>query len=123
MAPAADNTGAFTVSLMTFRPGIRGIQRSFKLRSITSQGRLWLLAKDAAKALGTPINSFRQRCQIGLEGAGWGYAILPDTSGRPAMMMLVALDELTRLLIGSRTRRGRMFRRWLSSIPHPQTVL
>ncbi|PZP67933.1 hypothetical protein [Methylorubrum populi] len=123
MAPAADNTGAFTVSLMTFSPGIRGIQRSFKLRSVTFQGRLWLLAKDAAKALGTPVNSFRQRCQSSLEGAAWGYATVPDKSGRPAMMMLVAVDDLARFLTSARTRQGRMFRRWLDGLTHPQAVL
>lgn len=35
MAPAADNTGAITASLITFSPGIRGLQRSFRLRSGT----------------------------------------------------------------------------------------
>jgi hypothetical protein len=108
MAPAADNTGAFAVSLMTFSPGIRGVQRSFKLRSVNFQGRLWLLAKDAAKALGTPVNSLRQRCQSGLDSSAWGYATVPDKTGRPAMMMLVAVDDLARFLCGARTRQGRM---------------
>lgn len=113
MSPAAYNTGAFTVSLMTFSPGIRGIQRSFKLRSVTFQGRLWLLAKDAAKALGWSSNNLRQRCHKRLQGTGWGYATISDTTGRPAMMMLVAGDDLAHLLSGTRTRQGRMFRRWL----------
>ncbi|OAH33317.1 hypothetical protein AX289_00200 [Methylorubrum populi] len=123
MAPAADNTGAFTVSLMTFRPGIRGLKRSFKLRSVTFQGRLWLVVRDATRALGWSLDTLRQRCRSRLEGTAWGYATVPDKNGRPAMMMLVAVDELAHLLSDPRTRQGRMFRRWLDSLTHPQAVL
>lgn len=123
MAPAADNTGAFTVSLMTFSPGIRGIQRSFKLRSVTFQGRLWLVVRDATRALGWSLDTLRQRCRSSLEGTGWGYATVPDKNGRPALMMLVAVDDLVRFLSGSRTRQGRVFRRWLDSITRPHAVL
>lgn len=123
MAPAADNTGAFAVSLITFSPGIRGIQRSFKLRSVTFQGRLWLVVRDATQALGWSLDALRQRCRSNLEGTAWGYATVPDKNGRPAMMMLVAVDDLAHLLSGARTRQGRMFRRWLDGLTRPQAVL
>lgn len=123
MAPAANNTGAFTVSLITFSPGIRGIQRSFKLRSVTFHGRLWLVVRDATRALGWNLDALRQRCRSNLEGSGWGYATVPDKNGRPAMMMLVAVGDLVGLLTDARTRRGRMFRRWLDGLTRPQAVL
>ena len=120
MAPTANNTGAFTVSLLTFRPGIRGVSRSFTLRSLIIEGRCWLVTTDTGKALGWQRGVLRSRCIACLTGDAWGYANLPGPTGSK-LTTVVDAAALVQLLRDARTRQGRAFLRWLMTLKAPAT--
>lgn len=96
---------------LTFKPGIKGLKRFYKVRSMIWQGRIWLCAKDVGQAVGWHPDTLRHRREA-LTEDGWGYATMPTPRGAH-MMVVVSVLELSALLKGSSTRQARAFRRWL----------
>ncbi len=99
---------------LTFKPGIKGLKRFYKIRTMIWQGRMWLCAKDAGQAIGWHPDTFRHRKQEVLNGDDWGYATLPTPRGMH-MMAMVSAEALSAILKRSPTRQARIFLNWLQA--------
>jgi hypothetical protein len=102
--------GPFRV--IRWRPGIRGTQRSFQLRTMTRDGRLWFACQDVQKALGWTKRELLRRRSERLDGSTWGTTTA-QWEGRGPRLAFISLTGLQVVMAGSVARHNRAFAHWL----------
>lgn len=105
--------GPFRV--IRWRPGIRGTQRSFQLRTMTRDGRLWFACQDVQKALGWTKRELLRRRSERLDGSTWGTTTA-QWEGRGPRLAFISLTGLQVVMVGRVTRHNRTFLRWLDGL-------
>lgn len=101
--------------VIRWRPGIRGSKRSFQLRIMIRNGRLWFVTTDVARALGWDKREFHAARMERLEGNAWG-TLRSQWCGEGPSLLFISLTALTVVLAGRYSRHNRAFLRWLDSL-------
>lgn len=110
-----DERTSTALRVLSFNPRIRGVRRTFRVRTMCWQGSLWLVAKDVGTAIGWHPDTFRHRRGTAVPDDAWGYATVSTIRGGH-MMTLVHRHALIAMLQGSAGRQARRFLAWLNGL-------
>ncbi|WFT79824.1 hypothetical protein QA634_32350 [Methylobacterium sp. CB376] len=116
MATEGSNAAALRVLSLRFEARHSGQRRRFAVRMMLSEGRLWLLVKDASRAIGWQSNTLKMYRWTTLDPDDWAYTLVQTKQG-PQMMALIAREALSSLLSTARKPQARQFKRWLDGLP------
>ena len=104
-----------TLTVLNFNPQIKGVRRCFHVSAMRWEGSLWLLSKDAERALGWSTGTLTSHLSTRLTGDAWGYANVLTEQGRK-LLRFVSIAGLKATITRTRERQSWAFKRWLDTL-------